>query len=175
MQFSFILLNSFVEFLYIKTPFCSLHLQIPFVLWTMVLLNWITHLHCGNIHFVLWKGFHCLFSLPTDNRNTSGVHLSKGKKRPNVSSAFAIFDSITRSSAVDELQSAPGSSGSMQAPLCRPWDRGDLLRRLATFKSMTWFAKPQVWCLPLLIWLYIWIVILFDIFKLDITYWIWIT
>ncbi|KAG8379378.1 hypothetical protein BUALT_Bualt07G0082400 [Buddleja alternifolia] len=31
-----------------------------------------------------------------------------------------------------------------QAPSCRPWDRGDLFRRLSTFKSMTWFAKPQV-------------------------------
>ena len=27
---------------------------------------------------------------------------------------------------------------------CRPWDRGDLMKRLATFKSMTWFAKPKV-------------------------------
>lgn len=24
----------------------------------------------------------------------------------------------------------------------RPWDRGDLFRRLATFKSSTWFCKP---------------------------------
>ncbi|XVF49332.1 hypothetical protein PTKIN_Ptkin04bG0002900 [Pterospermum kingtungense] len=31
-----------------------------------------------------------------------------------------------------------------EAPLCRPWDRGDLLKRLSTFKSMTWFAKPKV-------------------------------
>lgn len=31
------------------------------------------------------------------------------------------------------------------APPCRPWDRGDLLRRLATFKAMTWFGKPKVW------------------------------
>jgi hypothetical protein len=29
-------------------------------------------------------------------------------------------------------------------PACRPWDRGDLLRRLATYKSMSWFGKPQV-------------------------------
>lgn len=28
--------------------------------------------------------------------------------------------------------------------VCRPWDRGDLFRRLATFKSMTWFGKPEV-------------------------------
>ncbi|XP_078428396.1 C3HC zinc finger-like protein [Wolffia australiana] len=26
---------------------------------------------------------------------------------------------------------------------CRPWDRGDLIRRLATFKAMTWFGKPK--------------------------------
>lgn len=29
-------------------------------------------------------------------------------------------------------------------PVCRPWDRGDLFRRLATFRSMTWFGKPEV-------------------------------
>lgn len=28
---------------------------------------------------------------------------------------------------------------------CRPWDREDLMRRLATFKAMTWFGKPKVW------------------------------
>ncbi|BFI32273.1 hypothetical protein MPTK2_4g04310 [Marchantia polymorpha subsp. ruderalis] len=38
--------------------------------------------------------------------------------------------------------STPGH-GSAQT-FCRPWDRGDLLRRLATFKSITWFGKPQV-------------------------------
>lgn len=40
-----------------------------------------------------------------------------------------------------------GSSLPSEAPLCRPWDRSDLLRRLATFKSMTWFGKPKVWTL----------------------------
>ncbi|TKW15253.1 hypothetical protein SEVIR_5G225200v4 [Setaria viridis] len=29
-------------------------------------------------------------------------------------------------------------------PPCRPWDRADLMRRLGTFKAMTWFAKPKV-------------------------------
>ncbi|CAM8919384.1 unnamed protein product [Rhodiola kirilowii] len=29
-------------------------------------------------------------------------------------------------------------------PKCRPWDRTDLIKRLATFKAMTWFAKPKV-------------------------------
>ncbi|GFP99978.1 nuclear-interacting partner of alk [Phtheirospermum japonicum] len=38
----------------------------------------------------------------------------------------------------------PGESGSSLSCLCRPWDRDDLFRRLSTFKSITWFAKPQV-------------------------------
>ncbi|KAA8542312.1 hypothetical protein F0562_023552 [Nyssa sinensis] len=45
---------------------------------------------------------------------------------------------------VEGLQSSLVSGGSVQTPLCRPWDRGDFIRRLATFKSMTWFAKPKV-------------------------------
>lgn len=27
---------------------------------------------------------------------------------------------------------------------CRPWERGDLLRRLATFKPSNWSGKPKV-------------------------------
>jgi hypothetical protein len=27
---------------------------------------------------------------------------------------------------------------------CRPWERGDLLRRLASFKPSTWFSRPKV-------------------------------
>lgn len=26
---------------------------------------------------------------------------------------------------------------------CRPWDRGDLLRRLQTYRPATWFCKPK--------------------------------
>ncbi|KAG8098434.1 hypothetical protein GUJ93_ZPchr0013g34870 [Zizania palustris] len=29
------------------------------------------------------------------------------------------------------------------APSCRPWERGDLLRRLATYKPTTWASKPK--------------------------------
>ncbi|KAG0547308.1 hypothetical protein BDA96_01G068400 [Sorghum bicolor] len=29
------------------------------------------------------------------------------------------------------------------APSCRPWEHGDLLRRLATFKPSTWASKPK--------------------------------
>lgn len=37
-----------------------------------------------------------------------------------------------------DVVASPGPHG------CRPWDRGDLFRRLATYKSTTWFGKPQV-------------------------------
>ena len=66
------------------------------------------------------------------------VQLAKGKKRPNPMSASAIELKLRK-----DIQQ---STAPVQAPLCRPWDREDLMKRLATFKSMTWFAKPKVRC-----------------------------
>ncbi|PON72701.1 Zinc finger, C3HC-like [Parasponia andersonii] len=40
--------------------------------------------------------------------------------------------------------SAGGSAFGSSRPSCRPWERGDLLRRLATFKPSNWFGKPKV-------------------------------
>ncbi|KAJ3669988.1 hypothetical protein LUZ60_010312 [Juncus effusus] len=46
-------------------------------------------------------------------------------------------------------QSRPALSTNLDAgpqesqPSCRPWERGDLLRRLATFKPATWLPKPK--------------------------------
>ncbi|KAJ7947373.1 Zinc finger, C3HC-like [Quillaja saponaria] len=39
--------------------------------------------------------------------------------------------------------SAGGSAFQSSLPSCRPWERGDLLRRLATFKPSNWFGKPE--------------------------------
>ncbi|KAK8575010.1 hypothetical protein V6N13_033775 [Hibiscus sabdariffa] len=39
---------------------------------------------------------------------------------------------------------AGGSAFGSSRTSCRPWERGDLLRRLATFKPMNWFGKPKV-------------------------------
>ncbi|XP_065877620.1 uncharacterized protein [Euphorbia lathyris] len=39
--------------------------------------------------------------------------------------------------------SAGGSVLGMSKPSCRPWERGDLLRRLATFKPSNWVGKPK--------------------------------
>lgn len=40
--------------------------------------------------------------------------------------------------------SAGGSAFGSSRPSCRPWERGDLLRRLATFKPSNWLGKPKV-------------------------------
>ncbi|OMO65754.1 Zinc finger, C3HC-like protein [Corchorus olitorius] len=40
--------------------------------------------------------------------------------------------------------SAGGSALGSSKTSCRPWERGDLLRRLATFKPMNWFGKPKL-------------------------------
>lgn len=81
----------------------------------------------------------------TGDTSTYGVQSMRGKKRMNSSSPFTLTELKLKGNVCEELQnSASGSAESAQAPRCRPWDRGDLLRRLATFKSMTWFARPQV-------------------------------
>ncbi|XP_024967105.1 uncharacterized protein LOC112506977 [Cynara cardunculus var. scolymus] len=39
--------------------------------------------------------------------------------------------------------SAGGSALGSSQPSCRPWERGDLLRRLSTFRPANWFGKPK--------------------------------
>ncbi|KAD4179021.1 hypothetical protein E3N88_27612 [Mikania micrantha] len=39
--------------------------------------------------------------------------------------------------------SVGGSVLGLSQPSCRPWERGDLLRRLSTFKPVNWFGKPK--------------------------------
>ncbi|GAB2295317.1 hypothetical protein Dimus_029489 [Dionaea muscipula] len=48
--------------------------------------------------------------------------------------------SVWHSLGINGCDSTLGSS----QPSCRPWERGDLLRRLATFKHAYWFGKPKV-------------------------------
>lgn len=49
-----------------------------------------------------------------------------------------------RGDVAEGQQSSSAAVTVLQEPLCRPWDRGDFIRRLATFKSMSWFAKPKI-------------------------------
>ncbi|KAK3126373.1 hypothetical protein QOZ80_7AG0555650 [Eleusine coracana subsp. coracana] len=41
---------------------------------------------------------------------------------------------------------AVGTAAGFCQPSCRPWERGDLLRRLATYKPSTWASKPKAAC-----------------------------
>ncbi|XP_021905542.1 uncharacterized protein LOC110820401 [Carica papaya] len=93
---------------------------------------------------IMDKLFKAPKSTPGSSSSSSGVELSRGKKRPSTSSVLALVEPKTRLEISDGLRYSSALADPSQAPLCRPWDRGDLMRRLATFKSMTWFAKPKV-------------------------------
>ncbi|XWS47651.1 hypothetical protein CRYUN_Cryun13aG0002400 [Craigia yunnanensis] len=89
-----------------------------------------------RFHSIMDKLFYSRKSTPSSSsspgpRAGGQRQLLRGNKRPNPSSALA----------VEEKQHCLVEG---QAPLCRPWDRVDFLKRLSTFKSMTWFAKPKV-------------------------------
>lgn len=74
--------------------------------------------------------------------SSSGMQLSGGKKRPYQLISSGVMD--WRGDVAEGQQSSSAASADPQRPLCRPWDRGDFVRRLATFKSISWFAKPKV-------------------------------
>lgn len=95
-----------------------------------------------RFHSIMDKLFQPPKSTPSSSSNGSGVEeLRRGRKRSNPESALALVEPRV----VDRCRHhSSASAGLSEAPLCRPWDRGDLMRRLATFKSMTWFAKPKV-------------------------------
>ncbi|CAI9757140.1 unnamed protein product [Fraxinus pennsylvanica] len=61
-------------------------------------------------------------------QNSKGGSLSRVGSQP-------MWTSLSTSAG----DSALGSS----QPSCRPWERGDLLRRLSTFKPANWFGKPK--------------------------------
>lgn len=46
--------------------------------------------------------------------------------------------------SMTSTSTAAGSTPGSSKPLCRPWERGDLLNRLSTFKSSQWFIMPKV-------------------------------
>ncbi|PIN05762.1 hypothetical protein CDL12_21697 [Handroanthus impetiginosus] len=77
----------------------------------------------------------------SNNTSGPGVPTLIGRKRTHSSSVrMKLAGNVLGESG----SSLSGSATSAQAPRCRPWDRNDLFQRLSSFKSMTWFAKPQV-------------------------------
>ncbi|OVA19767.1 zinc finger protein [Macleaya cordata] len=73
----------------------------------------------------------------TSKSKKRGDSVKEGSESKNSSGSIISVGGFKRSAI------SSGSALSLEVPLCRPWDRGDLLRRLSTFKSMTWFGKPK--------------------------------
>ncbi|XP_010265310.1 PREDICTED: uncharacterized protein LOC104603072 isoform X2 [Nelumbo nucifera] len=67
-----------------------------------------------------------------------------GKKRGNPTLTTSMAELNSGEDTVGGLERSAIHVGSAQAPLCRLWHRGDLMKRLAAFKAMTWFGKPKV-------------------------------
>ncbi|KAK4844034.1 hypothetical protein QYF36_015567 [Acer negundo] len=86
-----------------------------------------------RFHSIMDKLFHAPKSILPPS-SCSIAESRRGMKLRNGDSALALV-------TPNVMEKSQNSS---EAPMCRPWDRGDLMRRLATFKSMTWFAKPKV-------------------------------
>ncbi|KAM0980009.1 hypothetical protein ACFX13_016048 [Malus domestica] len=97
-----------------------------------------------KFHSIMDKLFFAPKSTPSSDSSSSGVQTSRGKKRANPSSALALVEPKSRGDRMGVSRHFSAPAVAAPAPLCRPWDRGDLMRRVATFKSMTWFAKPKV-------------------------------
>ncbi|KAI3521887.1 hypothetical protein L1887_11362 [Cichorium endivia] len=72
---------------------------------------------------------------------TAGGVFRYKKRSHMMTTPLAVIDSKSIGGTIEELRN---TSSETESPMCRPWDREDLLKRLATFKSMTWFAKPEV-------------------------------
>ncbi|KAM1238571.1 hypothetical protein ACFX2I_039261 [Malus domestica] len=96
-----------------------------------------------KFHLIMDKLFFAPKSAPSSASSSSGVQTSRGKKRANPSSALALVEPKSRGDRMEVSRHFSAPAVAAHAPLCRPGDRGDLMRRVATFKSMTWFAKPK--------------------------------
>ncbi|XP_019193405.1 PREDICTED: uncharacterized protein LOC109187626 [Ipomoea nil] len=77
------------------------------------------------------------YAVPTNIGSTDGVAQEQGSKAGSLS---RIGSHPTQTSL---STSAGGSALGSTHPSCRPWERGDLLRRLSTFKPTAWFGKPK--------------------------------
>ncbi|KAE7996156.1 hypothetical protein FH972_000903 [Carpinus fangiana] len=77
-------------------------------------------------------------AVPTNVGSIDGSSLGHGSKAASLSCVGSQPPWTSLST------SAGGSAFGSSRPSCRPWERGDLLRRLGTFKPSNWFGKPKV-------------------------------
>uniref|UniRef100_A0A0E0E7G8 Uncharacterized protein n=1 Tax=Oryza meridionalis TaxID=40149 RepID=A0A0E0E7G8_9ORYZ len=79
-------------------------------------------------------------SSPPAQTNAASIDWLGGEPISKVESSSQIAPHAPRPSL---STNAAGAAVDFSQPSCRPWERGDLLRRLATFKSSTWASKPK--------------------------------
>eukprot|EP00250_Pteridium_aquilinum_P008326 c17854_g1_i1 orf=558-3440(-) len=83
-------------------------------------------------------------AIPTNMTSVDWCGLDKGWKGGSLSKSGPQPPWTSATSGSTGGGSTPG----LAQPICRPWDRGDLLKRLSTFKSAVWLATPKI-CGPL--------------------------
>ena len=76
-------------------------------------------------------------AVPTNAGGTDWFAQAQGSKAASLSriGSQPMWTSVSNS--------AGGSALGSSQPSCRPWERGDLLRRLSTFQPTNWFGKPK--------------------------------
>ncbi|KAG8081484.1 hypothetical protein GUJ93_ZPchr0007g4889 [Zizania palustris] len=79
-------------------------------------------------------------SSPPAQRNAASIDWLGSEQLSKVGSSSHIAPHAPQPSL---STNAAGAALDCSQPSCRPWERGDLLRRLATFKSSTWASKPK--------------------------------
>ncbi|KAK7265035.1 hypothetical protein RJT34_32651 [Clitoria ternatea] len=94
-----------------------------------------------RFHSIMDKLFHPPPKPPSSSSSSGG---SGSRKRPYHSIVSGAMELSRRGDVPEGQQSSSDAAAASQGSLCRPWDRGDFMRRLATFKSISWFAKPKV-------------------------------
>ncbi|KAK7292102.1 hypothetical protein RIF29_07799 [Crotalaria pallida] len=98
-----------------------------------------------RFHSIMDKLFH---PPPSNSQSTPSPSSSSGV--PQLSGRKGPYQSMELNRRVDVTVTTEGyhsSSATATAAttaVCRPWHRGDLMKRLATFKSISWFAKPKI-------------------------------
>ncbi|KAL0301293.1 UNVERIFIED_CONTAM: hypothetical protein Sradi_6406100 [Sesamum radiatum] len=85
--------------------------------------------------FAFLLGHHLLLFPPMLAAQTGLVRGKVRKEDPFRIGSQPMYTSLSTS--------AGGSALGSSQPSCRPWERGDLLRRLSTFKPANWFGKPK--------------------------------
>lgn len=88
-----------------------------------------------------------LIMLPSSPPPAPATASSAGASSPTIPANMGLLDRLSHgnvSKAASLSTSSGGSALGSSRLSCRPWERGDLLRRLATFKPSNWLGKPKV-------------------------------